>query len=313
MKKLFIFLFINTIFLYSNAQHEDALTACGDSIEVWGHQMLTDTILENRQRCSDNILRILQRDLALENSFDFKFDSVQSLSILEPKDGAFRIFTWQLYIDKDTYIYNGIVQLNGKKPKLIPLVDKSNDMFRVEKKKLKANNWYGSLYYKIYPVKHRKGDYYVLFGYDGNDFFNRRKIIDVLSIRNNRISFGSPVFLKEFERKVSGKDKSKKIKTYTRPYHRLLIEYTAAAAVSVNYNEKEKMILFDHCIMQPVHYGDGLAYVPDGSYEGYRLKRGKWRNVKKVYNRVLKEAPRPIPKLDNEDKDLFGKKRKKKE
>jgi hypothetical protein len=64
------------------------------------------------------------------------------------------------------------------------------------------------------------------------------------------------------------------------------------------------MILYDHLIPENGETGKRYTYIPDGDYEGFKWKDGKWVHVDKVFTFKLKdgEAPTPVPLGD----DKFG-------
>jgi hypothetical protein len=94
---------------------------------------------------------------------------------------------------------------------------------------------------------------------------------------------------------------------------RLFFEYSAEASVRVNWDEQYQMVLFDHLIPWPSPFGRGVSFVPDGSYDGLRLEKGRWKFIEKVFNDAQDEAPRPEPVLDNrQEKDIMGRDKKKK-
>lgn len=58
--------------------------------------------------------------------------------------------------------------------------------------------WYGVLYYNMKEFKGLDGSfYYLVFGYDGYEFFNKWKVLDVLYFKNGKFVFGVLVFVYE--------------------------------------------------------------------------------------------------------------------
>ena len=53
-----------------------------------------------------------------------------------------------------------------------------------------------------------------------------------------------------------------------------MLEYTSEAKVKLNWDEQYKMILFDHLIPFNNPYTNSPTYVPDGSYDGFKLEKG---------------------------------------
>ena len=58
--------------------------------------------------------------------------------------------------------------------------------------KLQNNQWIGALYYQLVTIKRGKRNYYVLFGWDGNNDRSNKKIAEVLSISRG-LTFGAPI------------------------------------------------------------------------------------------------------------------------
>ena len=62
--------------------------------------------------------------------------------------------------------------------------------------------------------------------------------------------------------------------------HRVVFEYSSVAVMSLKFEKKKKLIVFDN--LGSIH--EGLAGMPefngpDGSYNALYFKRGKWRYI----------------------------------
>lgn len=262
-----------------------------DTISLLAYAVINDSLEENRFGACREMIPRLVKALKVENSFDYPFEQLRSVSIQYPQDSSFRIFTWQLYVNKDDYRYFGAIQMNSPDLKLFPLVDRSFNVSNESQASLTPAEWYGNVYYNIQEVDGPDGRYYTLFGFDAYSFFRKRKIIDVLKFNQNGDPvFGHAVFVKEGEQ----------------PVKRIVREYSAEVSTRCNYDELLEIIIFDHLITMSGPHGEGTVAYPDGSYEGYRLENGLWVYIDKVFNQVSDEAPRPAPVLDNRTKDIFG-------
>ena len=277
------------------------MTAKEDSLVVFAHGVLTDTASTRRFAACKELILGLKNALKQENSFAYPFSKLNAVSIQYPADSSFRIFTWQLYVDEDNYKYYGAIQMNSPELQLIPLIDRSQNVTDPEQETLFPNSWYGVVYYNIRQVDGPEGRYYLLFGFDGYEFFRKRKIIDVLSFQDGQAVFGRPVFIR---RENGGFESSRK---------RLFMEYSAEVSTRMNYDEILERIVFSHLIERPGAYGEGLVKYPDGTYEGYSLKDGLWYHEDRIFTQVQDEPPRPFPVLDSREKniDIFGNKKKK--
>ncbi len=272
-----------------------------DTLALLAYAVVNDSVEQERFAACRALIQTLVRTLKVENSFQYQFDRLKSVSILAPPDSSFRIFTWQLFVNDSTYRYYGAIQMNSRALKLFPLIDRSEDMDeRPVFEQMPPEKWYGALYYNLRQFDTKEGPKYLLFGYDAYAFFEKRKLIDVLSFD----AAGKPVF----GAAVFDKPKMKV------PEMRLLFEYPSEASIRVNWDELYQMVIFDHLIPWPSAYGRGMVAVPDGSYDALRLEpNGRWKFIDKVFNDVQDEAPRPEPVLDaRKDKDIIGKEKKKK-
>ena len=215
---------------------------------------------------NQEFISILRRTLELKISFDFTFDSLNTISILKSPDNYFKIYNWFIENDDNTYRFYAMIQFKNTKKDLIFLNDNSDDILNVEQAELSSGNWYGCLYYNIIKNKEKKS--YTIIGWDGNNEFSTKKIIDVIKFsRYNNIKFGAPIFKDD-------KQKSKK---------RVIIEYNDQSPVSVQFNKKSKQIIFNNLVPQKKELeGIKAYYVPDGSFNAYEYKKAKWWLVKEI-------------------------------
>jgi hypothetical protein len=279
-----------------SAKDWQAMETVEDTLGLLAYAFINDSLEENRFLAVRAFIPKLVQALKKPGSFSYPFEQLSSVSIQYPADSTFRILTWQLYVDKDTYRYYGAIQMNSNELQLIPLVDRSFEIEDdLENTELSADRWYGTVYYNLHSVTQGDQTYHLLFGYDGYEFFRKRKVVDVLRIVDGKAVFGAPVFIKEDR---DGNISSKQ---------RLVFEYSAAASVSCNYDPALNLLMFDHLTTVGGEYGEGPVQIPDGTYEAYELLNGKWMYVEKVFNTILDEAPRPNPVLKGRSgKNLNG-------
>lgn len=278
-------------------------------LKMHGNNILHAATDSERVYANERFKILLQQALEDERFADFPFDSVATLSKLSPPDKAFRIFTWILpSTDGQNYKYLGFVLTHYKKEiKLIELSDKSEELIEPQFRKTNPANWYGALYYKIIPNKVDGKTLYTLLGWRGVNTKVTRKIIDNLSIKDGRVSFGNPAF--RTERLV----KNRVIMEYNANLYAMLRytsdkeilktaiplqEYktnsktTEEAMRDVGKKTKEKaktekivtykkikdgMIIFDH--LSPASKameGQYQYYGPDFTYDGFVFEDGKW-------------------------------------
>ncbi len=291
-----------------------ALQQYEDTIDVLTNHVLHDTSEIVRMNACKFVIKTLVKALKTPKSFEYPFPQIERISIQYPQDSSFRIFTWQLFVGKDDYRYYGAIQLNTEELKLIPLVDRSYKIENPKHQVLNNRNWYGALYYNIHQFDTPEGRKYLLFGYDANSFFHKRKVMDILQISGQTATFGAPIFvippdileeqkrLEKMQPKYAGNrmtDRRPVVVPEGEPQivSRFILNYSAETTVRLNYDSQYKLILFDNLITVPGNYrGQGQMNVPDGSIRGFELKPdGRWKQIEKVFNDSQDEAPRPKP------------------
>lgn len=266
---LFSFLLFS-VAIAQNEQQQNMLLHFEDSLIELRGKMLKAKTSEERTKLNEVFTSTFRSVLSQGVSYDYGFDSVPSIGILRSPDNTFRIITWNLPFNDGTHEYYCFIQTKQKTKKrkaksndsfsLIQLIDKSASISNPEKKVLSTDKWYGALYYQIIPVKQRGKTYYILLGWDGNDKFVSKKIIDVMFFTGGQVKFGDSVF-----KESRGTKK------------RVIFEHSAEAVMSVKYDEKKKMIIFDH--LSPLKEdlaGIKQYYVPDMSFDAFVLEKGKW-------------------------------------
>jgi hypothetical protein len=259
-----------------------------DSLKFYERRLisLSESIItarEQTQRYTStyNFARTLINALKIPNSFDYPFDSVKKyISIITPPDKKFRIFTWSLKHGKDSLVtadsfeFYGAIQMNNKeKLELYGLYDKSAITGKAEYSELGNRNWYGALYYQMAVTKYRRKRYYTLLGWDGHDMSSNRKVIDVLWFDEmGKPRFGAPIF--------DMADKKK-------PKYRVVFEFRNDAVMTLRYIKKKKLIAFENLIPpSPNAKGMYTQYLPDGSYDYFKFKRGKWHKKELLFENV---------------------------
>jgi len=90
-------------------QKEFSFSEAEQEIEALANTVIKDSLVENRVAAHKQLNAVLQKTLEQPNSFAYPFEEIQSVSIQMPTDSAFRIFTWQLFVDNNTYEYGGMI------------------------------------------------------------------------------------------------------------------------------------------------------------------------------------------------------------
>jgi len=226
---------------------------------------------EEKKALNTELRELLSEVLEIDGSFEYPFNSLVNCGILKSPDNRFRIYNWNLRFSDGSYKYYGYIQYyNDKKNKIYSyeLNDASDSITDPENQMLTENLWYGVLYYYILPYKDGKKTNYILLGWDGNDNFTNKKIVEHLSFTSaGEPRFGKAVF----------KYENKTLKRY-------IIEYSIRVSLALVYDEKADAVVWDHLAPDnSSKIGDINYYGPDASYDGFKLKNGKWFYIPDIY------------------------------
>jgi hypothetical protein len=91
-----------------------------------GKKFINDPDDLERKNCQLQIHPTLVSALKVPHSFNYLFDSVKSISIINAPDNRFRIFSWHVMNQDGSYRFYGTIQMNtGDKLLMYPLEDYS--------------------------------------------------------------------------------------------------------------------------------------------------------------------------------------------
>ncbi|HMV03158.1 MAG: hypothetical protein K1X26_09015 [Chitinophagales bacterium] len=266
-----------------------------DTIKVYGDTMVNSQTEENRFIASYRIVKNLVSILKIKNSYQYQLDSLLPMQILNSPDNKFRIFTWFVINDNQQYRYFGAIQMNSDTLSLFPLVDYSEFIEKPETQTVDNNNWYGALYYQIVPVKQKKKTYYMLLGSNGFTLVSNKKVMDVLWFsEDNKPRFGAPLIEKD-----------------NKTLNRFILEFSNDTWAALRYVPEETKIIYDHVLPNDEDLvGFFSQYLPDGTYEGFQWKKGKWQHIDMIeyQKREDGEAPNVQKKEKIDYKNLYKKK-----
>jgi len=254
------------------AQHSDEsgrlkqLKVYEDSLASLGKKFVNDDNDLERKNANYTFIKTLVSALKIPNSFLYPFDSVKSISIINSPDNRFRLLTWHIVNDDGSYRFYGTVQMNtGGNLKMYPLEDYSPLLKNPEDSVTDNHKWYGAQYYKIIPVYSPKL-YYVLVSWKGNTGKSTKKVIDVISFKDDKPELGLSVF--------DGNGKTRK---------RVIFEYARQVSMLLRYVPEQNLIVFDHLSPPDPKLKDKRdTFGPDLSYDGYKLKNGRWVYVENL-------------------------------
>jgi hypothetical protein len=271
---ILIFFTIRLIAQQTNSgSNKTILKTYEDSLKTLGSTLVNNENDLERKNANYQFIRTFVSALKTPGSYNYRFDSVKTVSILYAPDNQFRLFTWHVMNEDGSFRYYGTIQLNTNGAlKMFPLTDYTPFVKNPEDSSFTAQKWLGAQYYKILKAG-TETPYYVLLGWKGNTVKTTKKIIEVLSFKNNAPVFGLPVF--------EGNQKTKK---------RVVFEYSRQASMLLRYVPSQQLIVFDHLAPRdPKVKADFTFYGPDLTYDGYQLKNGKWNFVQNLDMRNIPE------------------------
>jgi len=258
-----------------------------DTLKPPSRTMVLDTIPGLRFAADSAFIRLFVRALKIKGSFNYPFDSITTISKMYSPDSTFRIFTWELQRDEGYFRQQGAIQMKTADGglKLYPLLDQSDFASSPTDSVRTPQNWIGAIYYGIVLKEYKGKKYYNLFGFDDNDFASTRKWVDVLTFNTD----GKPVFGANI---FDYKDDSLKA---PQPAYRFLLEFKKDARAKLVYDPEMDVIVFDHLISESNQVRYRYTLIPDGSYEGFKWKDGKWVHVEDIFANMPSDGKVPTP------------------
>lgn len=260
-----------------------------------------------RFNANEKLLTTMEEVLSLDKSFNYPFTSLKRISNLKSSDNKFRIFTWAIVSHDGKYENFGVLQAKNESTdeyETYILKDKSEEIFNPEMTKTDHQTWYGAVYYELLTMDYEGRKVYTLIGYDGNDIYTKRKIIDFISFkpRSAKPIFGATNFYKE-------RDRTRYIFEYN-PDAKFFLLWDNQYYEDKNLARKRKpifrkrprtsgpnivqeyMIVYD--VLEPMYEGlEGKTqfYISSGYVNGFKFERGKWRLIENVQPRNQKDEP----------------------
>ncbi|NCP45523.1 MAG: hypothetical protein COW67_09565 [Flavobacteriales bacterium CG18_big_fil_WC_8_21_14_2_50_32_9] len=237
-------------------------------LNSYGKEIIESKTDELKEIANNHFKETLLLILKNDTSFEIDFSGIEKISVL--KENNLKIYNWTLPHTNGTFTYFAFLQLkliNGTF-KLVELIDKSDEIEKIETKTLSDKMWYGALYYTLIHEKKLGENYYTVLGWDGNNLLTNKKIIDVIVIDDNgNIKLGAPIF--KMEKKTQ---------------RRVIFEYGKEFSMSLKYDSKNKRIIFDYLVpasskLKGVYeyYGPSLD-----TFDALVLTKNKWQHFSKI-------------------------------
>ena len=216
---------------------------------------------EAKNSALESIQSKLDLLLKTHDALSVSLDALPRLFSVSNSAGTVRLLTYMVAYGDFSCRFAGLLvsrKQNGKID-ITRLKDQSTEIRSPERVKLSPTKWYGAVYTELIEIEVDNQTYYTLLGYRGNDGLVKTRILEVLAIQGNKVTFGAPLFVHE---KIT--------------YSRRVFRYSADASMMIRFDARRKMIVFDHLAPSSNTFtGEARFYGPDFSYDAYeRTKRG---------------------------------------
>ncbi|NVO11880.1 MAG: hypothetical protein HXX16_18115 [Bacteroidales bacterium] len=240
-----------------------------DSVKILMGHIVKDDSFSKKEEANNNVISLFRNSLIKEGAFSYPFDSLKNIGRITSKDGKLRIFTWNLPLAGGYQRYFGFIMYKKSKGRtLVFELNDSRQAISVPIKELLGNSsWMGALYYSLIEKVYKGKTYYLLLGFDFNNIFSSKKIIEVLTFgKDYKPIFGSNIF------KVGDDVLS-----------RVVFEYSARVTMTLRYVPESQTIVFDHLSPSSPDYADNYQfYGPDFTFDGFKYEKGYWIYVRNL-------------------------------
>ncbi len=275
-------------FLVSISAQESPMQDLSSDLLFYGDIMMNGFENSSRERAAGMFEKLFDQYVNENKSIPKEEPFRNYISVLESPNDDFTLISWMVKLDDRNCSYNGYLIKDNE---VIKFNRTDNLTEETAYSTSTTDDWYGCLYYEI--MEHKKNTY-LLFGFDGEGKYDNKRLVDVLTLKGDEISFGAPIF-----------EDSESLDTYL---NRIVISYSSDASVILHYHPGLDLVIHDHLLQRMGQQaGQGPTNIPDGSYEGYEKKGDKWMYKEKIYDHTYEEAPRPSPVFQDKTDDKKGK------
>jgi len=263
--------FVVLIFISFEAESQDfnklSFGRIEDSLSVLTQKISQESSYSSKEETNKLFQALFHSALEKNGSIDYPFDSLKHIGKVKSEDRKVRVFTWNIPQSGGYQNYFGFIQIRKDKNSslIYDLIDSRKNINDPINEILSNQNWMGALYYSIIEEHYNGNPSYILMGFDFNNIFTSKKIIEVLTLDTDlKPVFGSRVF------KVGNNYMS-----------RVVFEYSARATFMLRYIPESKIIVFDHLSpSRPDFEGNFQFYGPDFSYDGFKFENGYWNYIR---------------------------------
>lgn len=215
-----------------------------------------------KNSAAESIQSKLDELLKTKDALSVSLSAMPRLFSVTNSVGTVRLLTYMIAYGDFSCRFGGLLisrRPNGKID-ITRLKDLSSEIRSPERVKLSPTKWFGAVYTELIEIEVDKQKYYTLLGYRGNNGLVKTRVLEVLNIQGNKITFGAPLFVHE---KIT--------------YSRRVFRYSADASMMIRYDAGRKMIVFDHLAPSSSTFtGEPRFYGPDFSYDAYEHTKHGW-------------------------------------
>ena len=266
--------FILTIFFFilvpdlCEAQANSLISREKETEKLWSE---LKGLADDRQKLKIGfrIDSLIKEMLSGRESFSYPFDTLKYMGKIYSTDSLLRVYSWNIPMLDGTNRYFGYIQKkenpNSENFTVFHLIDNGN-LPLSQDSIYTPGAWYGALYYTVIAKKCKNMTYYTALGFDLNNYFTNKKLIEVFTFTEEGLRFGAPIFIDD--------EKSTNRRVY---------EYSSQVAMMLRYDERNEKIVLDHLSSsKPEYEGQYQFYGPDFSYDGFEYKDCKWYRVEDI-------------------------------
>lgn len=263
MKAIKLIIIFNFLINFSPAQ-ENPSYVNSNIKEINSYLSKTRDYFKDSLKFKANSEAVYEFEKLLEKpeAFNYNYDSLKHISVLESENEKLRIFTWNIMKEDMTNKFFGYIQYyNDELYYFYKLHDKTGEKKAVKKNYSNNKNWFGAIYYEIVSKKCEDKTIYTLLGWKGKNALIQNKVIETLHFSlNNEPVFGKNNF--RFKNNLK---------------NRVVFKFSAKVQMILRYNEKQDLIVCDHLAPgNPELEGNFQFYGPDYSYDAFKFQNCLW-------------------------------------
>lgn len=260
-----VFLIVLSIILTNQVKAQPNFKVQEDSLAMLIGKVAQEKDSAPRLKLNEQFKQYLRKVLQQEKAFDYPFDMVPYTYKAKSKDGLVRFITWSVPISGEPYFYGFLMHKAKKRNRVADIIElkaKKYTREELEKGTFRVDEWPGALYTEILQEhdKEQKITYYTLLGLMLRSEEINRRVIDVLTIKNDSLIFGAPIFMMKNDIQ-----------------NRVLFEYGVETIMDVSYHKKLDMITFPRLIpLYRILRGQHQHYITGEYFDGLKFQGGKW-------------------------------------